>query len=267
MKTRAPTGAKELRSARGRRWQRGFTLVSTAINFTVAGVVLTGAWIAYNNMQVQWKVTNADRMMDQYAASAMQELTNVLSWGWGGEGIQGGRNTRWKFSINDLVEEHGLMQQWRYRTIPALGYRYIELTCQPQKGILFNGGQPKWVHGYLWSGSTPRYLQSRVFDSRDRMTVEGFGIDYYLYPEFPAQNSREIGAAQIMLNRRMLAKVTITLHYTYNAPEFFGKTTTLFGSRYVRERKYETTVCMRNWWVENNEYYDHVLGRSGYGSG
>jgi len=239
-------------------------LLSTAINFTIAGVVLAGGWMAFGAMRTQWKVANADRMMDQYGTGVMQELTNMLSWGWGAQPLQGGRTTRWRFVVDDFVTPTA---SWDYTPRPSnQGYSYLEYTYSPARGVLINGNQPNWVHNdrvsqYLWMGTRPGYLQTRSFDHRDRMTIEGLKIEFYSFPDFPTIGER---AAEQELNRQMVAEIELTVHYTYNAANnLFG----LYADRYVRERKFETKVCMRNWWVENNEFRNVVFGRSGYTSG
>lgn len=267
MAIRAPNGDTKTRSSRRLR-QRGFTLLSTAINFTVAGVVLAGGWMAFGAMRTQWKVANADRMMDQYGTGVMQELTNMLSWGWGAQPVQAaGRSIRWRWVMDDFVDPLRGAGAWDYPLRPSnQDYSYLEYSYAPARGVLINGMQPDWVYDtqkswYLWTGSRPGYLQTRSFDHRDRMTVEGLVIDFYNFPDFPTFGE---GAAEDELTRQMVAKIELTVHYTYSASNnLFG----LFADRYVRERKFETKVCMRNWWVENNSYRNVALGRYGYTSG
>jgi hypothetical protein len=245
--------------------QGGFTLVSTVIAMLIAGVVLTGAWLGYSDLQVQWRVANADRVMDQYAAAAMQELTNTLSWSWGAKQIQGGaRNPRWKFYIDDLVAERPMSTSTWDRLYHIGPDRMLELTFRPTSGILFNATAPGWAADrfnrfYTWTGRSgvPQGVLSTV-DRRDRMTVEGLQVDFNRFTYVTGS-----GAPSENLKRSMVMSVELTMHYTYNAPTGFRVGTRLYGSRYVRERKYTTQIAMRNWDVETNVFRDEVLGLAG----
>ena len=166
--------AIELRTVADKKRQRGFTLVTSTISILVAGVVLGGTWLSYSMMQSQWRVASAERMMDQYAATTMQELTNRLSWAWGAKMIQGGpRNPKWAFYMDDVIEENGLFAS----TFPyTLGPdNALELTYRPTQGILFNAFPPKWAAErnsthYVWSGRSGAPLGVvRSFDRRDRI--------------------------------------------------------------------------------------------------
>lgn len=249
----------------GRIAQCGFTIYELALTTIIAGTLLTGAWIAFGDMRVQWKVANADRMMDQYAHAAMQEMTNLFSWCWGAQAIQGGpRSTRWKFVMNDRIEEHGSMNLWeaRHYNLPPGGY--LELTFAPTRGILFNGFPPRWaqdrnVNQYLWSGSSPRLFSTNAFDRRDRMTMEALTLEMSTYPDFPISYSDSSAA----IARRNVVKIKMVMHYRYTAPNWGRRGTRIFADRYVRERSYESMVYMRNWDVESNSFRDIVQGRTG----
>jgi hypothetical protein len=243
--------------------QRGFTLASVTISTLIAGVVLTGAWLGFSDLQVQWRVSNADRVMDQYAASTMQELTNTLSWAWGAKQIQGGsRDPHWKFYLDDIIEENGQMERSRWDQYYHIASdRLLELTYRPTGGIYFNNTPPKWAvdrtSWYVWVGraGVPRGA-TRAYDRRDRMTVEGLTIDFNRFPYLP----NTTGLPEENLRRSEVVTVTMVMHYSYNAPYWFQVGTRMYGSRYVRERIYSTQIAMRNWDVESNYFRDQVLG-------
>ena len=240
--------------------QSGFTFASTTISLIIAGVVLTGAWLAYSDLQVQWRVANADRMMDQYAAASMQELTNTFCWSWGAKQIQGGnRDPRWKFYMDDIVAEHGPMALWKYHLGPD---NLLELTYRPTSGILLNSTTPTWAadrlgSSYMWigRGGAPRGVV-RSFDRRDRMTVESLRIDFNYFPYL----SNAAGRPNENLRRSQVVTVTLVMHYTYNAPYWFQMGTRMYGPSYVRERTYSTQIAMRNWDVETNDFRDKMMG-------
>lgn len=243
--------------------QSGFTFVSTTISMIIAGVVLTGAWLAYSDLQVQWRIANADRVMDQYAAASMQDLTNTFCWAWGAKLVQGGsRDPHWKFYIDDIVAERAMsLSRWDqdYHIGPD---RLLELTFRPTSGILFNSFTPEWAAdrlgtSYMWigRGGTPRGVV-RSFDRRDRMTVESLQISFNTFPYL----SNPAGHPNENLRRSQVVKVELVMHYTYNAPYWFQMGSRLYGSSYVRERKYVTQIAMRNWDVEINDFRDKVLG-------
>jgi hypothetical protein len=244
--------------------QRGFTLVSTVISMLIAGVVLTGAWLGYGDLQVEWRVANADRMMDQYAAAAMQELTNTLSWAWGAKQIQGGRDQRWKFYLDDIVAERP-MSVSRWDQLYHIGPdRMLELSYRPTAGILFNNTPPPWAadrfnRQYLWAGrsGSPQGVLYTM-DRRDRMTMEGLQVDFNQFDSYLPTG----GLPNEKLKRSMVISVELTMHYTYNSPSWFQVGTRLYGSSYVRERTYRTQIAMRNWDVETNVFRDEVLGQA-----
>jgi len=238
--------------------QRGFTLVNTVVASLIAGTITTGTWIAYSDMQVQWRISNAERVMDQYAAATMQELTNDLSWAWGAKEIQGGpRNTKWAFYMDDIMQENGLFATWKYQFGPD---NALELTFRPAQGILINSMPPKWSayrtnSQYLWSGhaGAPLGVQ-RAIDRRDRMTVEGIQIDFQdLKAYFSGTDTTSKKRAEVVM-------VSMTMHYTYDAPSWYHVAMRLYGDSYIKEREYVTQIAMRNWDVESNSYRDMLLG-------
>jgi len=246
--------------------QRGFTLVSTMVSMLVAGVVLTGAWIGYTDLQVQWRVSNTDRVMDQYAAAAMQELTNTLCWAWGAKQIQGGsRDPRWKFYLDDIVAERPMSASRWDRDFHIGPDRMLDLSFRPTAGILFNNATaPLWAAGrfdrqYLWAGraGVPRGVLNTM-DRRDRMTVESLLVDFNQFDAYLTTGGQPNEKAK----RSMVVKVILTMHYTYNAPYWFQLASRPYGTSYVRERQYTTQIAMRNWDVENNEFRDKVLGQT-----
>jgi hypothetical protein len=242
--------------------QLGFTtLVSAAVSTLVSGVVLTGIWMGYCSMLKQWKVVNADRQMDQYAAAAMQELTNVISWSWGAKQIGGGiGGSRWQFLMEDQVEEYGPMRQWKYGRIRDLQH-FLELTYQPYRGILWHGQPPRWAveaNGtpyYLWRGGSPTSSSTKAFDGRDQMTMESLWLDLNQHEGYEAPNQSLNGRAKWS----MVIKIDMVMHYSYHSS---FRSVGLYGDTYVREREYQTQIAMRNWDVESNWYFDQVTGKT-----
>lgn len=229
------------------RRQRGFTLVGTTISFMIAAVALTGAWIAYHDMQIQLHVASADRMMDQYAQATFQELTNVLSWSWGSDPFG---NQAWKFYMDDVVEEWGLFETWTYRTennMLLIGYR-------PNTGLLINNVQPKWARDrsnwYKWTGSRPPVGKTAAIDRRDRITMEALRFDRVRFDRFPTSDPVS------EVKREGVMKVWMTMHYSYTAPNWNRIGTRLFVDRYVRERYFETKIAMHNYDVSGNPFRD-----------
>lgn len=245
------------RKLSSRRSQSGFTLVGTAISAIIGTGILAGAWVAYTDMMIQWRVSHAERIMDQYAAAAMQELTNDLCWSWGAKQIQGGWvNPRWKFYFDDRIEEYGSMDLWKYNRGAD---KMIEITYRPTSGILINNVPPSWARDrftdyYVWAGRSyaPRGY-TNTMDRRDRMTVESILFDWEEFGSFPSNE-------ESALKRQGVMVIKMTMHYTYRPTNWAEKATHLYGRNYVRERKYETKIFMRNWDVDTNRYRDIVLG-------
>jgi len=170
MKTDRNLGTTVKKSRMRRRLQCGMTLVTMAVSFCVGGIALTGGWMSYMSYKAQWKASNVERMMDQYASSAMQEMTNNLSWAWSASPGGGGAiGARWKFYMDDIIQENGNIGQYRY-------YRpdnSLEIRAVTTQGLYFNDRLPSWSNRqYLWTGYRPGYLKTGSMDHRDRMTVE-----------------------------------------------------------------------------------------------
>jgi hypothetical protein len=251
-------GSRRLRS----RLQGGFTIVSTAMGVIVGTVVLTGAWMGFNDMKVQWHVANADRQMDQYAASVMQDITNTASWAWGAKIINPGpRNLRVKFLMQDLISEYGPLQLMvDKRPDDQEGFR--TLTYDSRAGIMWGGRPPRWARDqanhnqYVFTGTTPGMYRTKAFDRRDQTSIEGMVVEFNRMDRYyMGSDPRE------PLKRQGLVEVSLTMHYTYTATNagrhILGR---LFSDRYVHERIYTTQVFMRNWDVEQNAYKDGLLG-------
>ncbi len=239
----------------------GFTLVSTAVSMMVAGIMLAGGWMSYVSMLRQWKIGNAEREMDQYAAAAMQEFTNDLSWSWAGVPISGGQYTRWKFMFDDQFNENG-----QFSSKPWLGrmrdaQNFVVFNYSPSLGILIGGQVPPWAGDrwhtqYQWSGSAPRRGQTKAFDRRDRMTVEGFTMDWNLFNRY---HPNTIGESN---GRKGVVRVYLTMQYSYHGT-FPRSDVGLYGDLYVRERHYETQISLKNWDSDANSYKDSLLTHAG----
>ena len=222
--------------------QGGFTLVSTVVAFTLSGVVFAGAFLAYNNLKTQMHVLTCDRQMDQYAQACFQDLTNVLSWSWGGVQLQGGHDhPRWRFKVEDFTKEYGT--QYPYQPING----FVEVTYQRNRGLLINGRIPPWqeergLEQYDFVGAHPRRLETRTMDRRDRMMIESMTMER-AFSQYDSLGSR---AAVI---------ITMVLQYSYEADSRFG----MYTREYVRERKYQTQIFMRNWDSDvNKEFREQV---------
>ena len=233
------------RPASGLRGQDGYTLISLVISMFISAVVLTGAWLAYENMQSEMHVLNADRQMDQYAQSAFQELTNVCSWSWAGVQVQGGsQHTRWKFLMQDIPQEFGT--HMHYQTDQD---GFVVLRYTPTQGILINDRPPTWAEDryhdfYVFTGRSPRAGEIRAFDRRDRMTIEGLTMDYAQTQFIPTTDP--IG----QISAKGTVMVNMTLQYRYRANAMFG----LYSKDYVHERTYATQIYMRNWDSDVNDF-------------
>jgi hypothetical protein len=236
----------------------GYTIVSTLTTVVVGTIVLTGAWMTYIGYQAQWKVANADRMMDQYAAASMQEMTNLLSWSWGAQQVQGGRNFRWKFLIDDQVKERGptSMRVWETNYYHRDQENFVFFSYDPNQGILFNGVPPHWARDamgtnwYQWGGKPSAPTVRRIVDSRDRISVEAMSIDINDF-----RDAGFVPSPEDQARLQMVLKVELVMHYTSSNPTFFG----LYHRGYVRERRYSTEIAMRNWDVEHNDFRDNQI--------
>ncbi len=232
------------RPGRGLRGQGGFTLVSLVAATVIGTVAVTGAWLAYANMQSEMHVLNADRQMDQYAHAAFQEMSNLCSWSWAGVQVQGGTaHPRWKFLTQEFVQEYGT----RLKYTPDVD-GFITLSYGANDGILINNQPPTWAVDrfrkmYVWSGQNPRAGEIRMMDRRDRMTIEGMSIDYANSRWIPvSEQDSTLGKGAIM--------VSMTLQYRYRSNAGFG----LYPKDYVHERTYATQIYMRNWDSDVNEF-------------
>jgi type II secretory pathway pseudopilin PulG len=258
IRNRLPSGSEPTRR---RRKNAGFTILEMAISLVISGAVITGAWMSYSSMLRQWRVAFADRMMDQYAHSTMQELTNLISWSWGAVQVQGGpRTPRWKFMMDDVIQENGIMDQWTYHRDPD---GFITLTYDASRGILINSSPPKWAadryrNMYVWSGTRPGDDQVRVMDRRDRMTIEGLQLEFQTFPWFWVGTDSSASRTE---KWRAAVKVWLLMQYRSQG-EAFHQAPGVFAPTYVREREYQTQIFMRNWDVERNAFKDQVLGRS-----
>jgi hypothetical protein len=228
--------------------ERGFTLVSMTIGVLIGTLVLAGAWQVMVNYQAAMKVSYNDREMDQYAASVFKELTDILSWSWGGEEISGGTSSmRWKFLMNDQVNQWGNMQQsWELRYYRRDPQGFITITYSPSEGILYNGS-PSHVmlneghRFYHWQGGGH---SGAPMDRRDRVTMEGLQIDFNNFIDAGTAQGKEA------IDRQMVVVVSMNLHYVGNNTTNFG----LFRRGYVREKIYKTQIAMRNWDTPKNQY-------------
>jgi hypothetical protein len=227
--------------------QGGFTFFHALVGFMIAGVGMTGAWMAYWNFQMQARIAFADQQMDAYATSALQDLNNMLSWSWGGAPprgqINGSWNSTWSFMIKDDIPGNSPYNS--YTTHNGL----LTIGMLSSGGIQINSNQPPWARNrnqgyYIWRGR-PSVTGSNVsaFDRRDGMTMTGLMFDY---PAI-ASNLREIKYAYVGVEMRM--------QYRYSANSGIS----LFSNQYIHERTYRTRVFLRNWDVESNAYRDQRL--------
>ncbi|MBI5059612.1 hypothetical protein HZB60_07535 [candidate division KSB1 bacterium] len=247
------SGMPAVRSRRRR--DAGFTFVSTAITTIMAGVVLLGGWVAYRSFTMQIKVANADRQMDQYAQSTFLELTNLMGWGWDAVQIQGGsRNPIWKVRFYDRGSPGtDFARNWRYGG--RLQDSLMTITYRASRGILLGGREPLWYGSgrseqFVFTGQRPRHDEIATMGRYDRITVEGFTMDY-VRPSHDL-NLRKLGSVDI----------SMTLQYRYRPPGRGDGLFGLFEQEYVRERTYQTSVFMRNWDTSVNPQADEVLGRN-----
>jgi hypothetical protein len=254
-------------------FQAGFTLVTTAVSLAIASIALFGGWIAFRDFQMQWRIANAERQMDQYAQNAMAELTNVLSWSYGIEQLSTGRNAVWRFALMEQAKEHagplgeGLLS-YRYPTDQYYLLRQknggrVLLTHTADRGILFDRQEPQWavsrrgnVSQYIWQGRNVRDPRDQLaaFDRRDRMQMTGFELDLPLEDDPYFDTSKP-------WDKHSVVQITITMQYRYNATSNNG-VIGLFPEDYIRERTYTTKVLCRNWDVKENLFKDDIQGIS-----
>ena len=255
-----------LNKSRIRRVQVGFTLISTMVSFALASTAMFGGWIAYRDIQMQWRVANAERQMDQYAHSAMAELVNVMSWSFGAEQTGSGRHTRWRISLMEQALENagrhgpGLLS-YRYTTdmfylLRGVNGGRIDLTFDRDEGILIDREPPEWAVSdrgdrsqYVWRGAVNRSPRTDLaaFDRRDRMTMVGLELDMpliddpYIDPLKPWDTHAVMG-------------IKITMQYRYDAAHGVS----IFAEEYVRERTYSTKVFCRNYDLPTSLFRDDI---------
>jgi hypothetical protein len=202
--------------------------------------------------------------MDQYAHSAMAELTNVLSWSFGAEQAGSGNNVRWKISLMDYALEnagsHGTgLLSYRYTTdmfylLRGINGGRVYLTYDRNKGILFDRQEPEWAvsdrgnHSqYIWRGAVTRNPNENLaaYDRRDRMEMVGLELD------LPLTGDPDIDEPW---HRHAVVGIKITMQYRYDAVHGVS----LFTDEYVRERTYSTKVFCRNYDVNQNLFRDDI---------
>lgn len=247
-------GLKNLRRA------AGFTLYEQMIVVFVGAAALLGGWSAFRDFQMQFRVANAERQMDQYAQTAMVEIVNMLQWSLGAYPVNSGRNSRWSIAIGESVgENNGLNSTQRsgghfpfttdnYFTANQFVFNhqtyggFITLSHHADRGILINDVQPAWAGTrdaqYVWRGRNSHGRDALMaFDQRDRMRMTEFSIDFPMIND-PRANL-ESAPAEF---KSSCIKVRIVMQYRYRANDSIG----LFGDDYIRERIYETTVSPTN---------------------
>jgi len=236
----SPNRATRLLAALKKR-QGGFTIFHALVAGILASVVMTGTWMAYRDFTMQARVSNADRQMDQYAAATMQELTNMISWSWGGQQVAGGLYPVWKFQMKDIEQEFGRFT--KYQAIQDLA-NFVTVSFGPTSGILIGRRQPDWaVDSYVWRGRLQRNAPigyAAAFDRRDGMTMTGMQISFPLVSD-PVHE---------FLYQHSFVDITIHMQYRYSS----SYATTLYPRAYIHERTFSTRIFMRNWDVETNDY-------------
>ncbi|MCB9366886.1 MAG: hypothetical protein H6506_05100 [Calditrichaeota bacterium] len=257
----------------------GFTLFEQTIVIMIGSTALLGGWAAYRDFSMQWRVSMAERQMDQYAQAAMSEMINVLQWSMGSQQLAGGRNPLWRIAIGEYVNENGgfnagqdlgsghfpyIHDGYFSSTTslydPPMTGGFITLSHRSNQGILLNGRQPEWANSrsgmYVWRGdnrSGPNELAA--MDRRDEMSVKSFSIDFPLYQD-PATNvfTDEISRKKF---GESVMKITLVMQYRYRAEDVIG----LYGDDYIRERVYETSVASLNFGesIVNNRYFQEFI--------
>lgn len=225
--------------------QGGFTIFHALITFAITGTGITGAWLAYGNLSMVMRIANADRQMDQYATSTMQEFGNLFSWSWGCEPVGGGvQGAVWRFVMKDMFGNFT-----KYHTSSD----FIYIRYAQNGGLLINDSSPKWAQGqYIWRGRPSRDGDKlNAFDLRDGMTMTEMHFDY------PAVSN------DIWQIKYSMIRVTLKMQYRYSAR--YG--ISLFSNRYVHERYYQSTFFMRNWDVEKNTFKDELRAEAGITNG
>jgi hypothetical protein len=252
--------------SRLQRIQVGFTLISTMVSFALASVAMFGGWVAFRDIQMQWRLANAERQMDQYAHNAMAELVNVLSWSYGAEQIAAGRHVQWRIALMDKVLEHAGRQgsgllSYRYTTdmyylLREINGGRVVLTFDRDSGILFDRRPPTWAMSergnhkqYVWRGMATRNpnIHLAAYDRRDRMTMVALELDLPLDDD-PFYDSSEPWDLNSCIG------IKITMQYRYDATHGVS----IFTDEYVRERTYSTKVFCQNFDMPMNLFRDDL---------
>ncbi|NUO18721.1 hypothetical protein HUU59_04665 [bacterium] len=254
----------------------GFTLASQAVSVFVAATVLLGGWAAYRDFSMQWRVSNAERQMDQYAQTAMTEMVNLLQWSLGGYQITSGRNPRWRIAIGEQVNENGGLNSIDRAGghFPYITDNYfttgqfvndhktyggfVTLSHNIDRGILINEREPYWAGSaadqWVWSARQARNARTELsaFDQRDRMRVTEFSIDYPLL-----NDPRATYEANPLEFTRSTIRIKMVMQYRYRSSDSIG----LFGDDYIRERVYETSISPLNWGsaISDNRFYKEFV--------
>ncbi len=257
----------------------GFTLMSQIVVVAIGSIGLLGGWTAYRDFSMQWRVTNAERQMDQYAQAAMSEMINVLQWSMGAYQLAGGRNPLWRIAMGEYVGENGgfnagmdagaghfpyrhdgyFTDTWALYDPNMLG-GFVLLSHRSDQGILFNRTQPEWANNrsgqYVWRGSNrSRNNELAAFDRRDQMSVKSFSLD------FPLSTDPVLANLSNEIERRTIAqsviRIKLVMQYRYRAANGIG----LYGDDYIRERVYETSVSPLNFGksINDNRYYQEFV--------
>jgi len=262
----------------------GFTLVSQLLSVFVGATVLLGGWAAYRDFQMQWRVSNAERQMDQYAQSAMQELVNILQWSCGAHTPNvANQADRITIAIGDFVGENGglfsgnnmrtghfpyatdnYFTASKYIKGHAMNGGFIRVTYHQDRGILINGNEPAWADNdnYVWRGRPLRNTRDMLaaFDRRDRTRVTEFAVDFPLYNDPYATLEGDGGKTM----RSSVIKIKLVMQYRYHMDDTFS----VYGEDYVRERVYETSVCFLNHAaaINGNQYFIEftAAGQTGF---
>ena len=267
----------------GLRRATGFTLVSNLVSVFVGATVLLGGWAAYRDFSMQWRVSNAERQMDQYAHSAMTEMVNILQWSCGAHTPNvSGVSNRMTIAIGDFVGENGGLSSTNMKTghFPystdnyftasrfikghSMDGGFINLTYHQDRGILINGLEPAWAKSdnFVWRGRPLRSGRDALaaFDSRDRMRVTDFSVDFPLISD-PYAGYEGDGGTTL---RSSVIRIKMVMQYRYRMDDSFG----LYGEDYVRERVYETSVNFLNHAlaINGNQYFQEftATGATGF---
>jgi hypothetical protein len=241
----------------------GFTLVSQAVIVFIGSTALLGGWAAYRDFNMQWRVSNAERQMDQYAHSTMTGLINIFQSSWGAQELASGRSPIWRFAIMEAVKENlGLNStseadgHYPYQTdnfFTANQYTFghsmdggfVRVSAHPDRGVLINGTYPKWANPrtswstYFWRGNARiRPDELSCYDSRDRMQMTSLELDYEFYNDPNVTLAGESGK-QLKFG---VITIRMVLQYRYRADDIIG----LYGDDYIRERVFETKIFPLN---------------------